>query len=359
VTAGGWFRPHAPMLAVMLGLAAGVGGEVRPVMATADEGVLRATLDLSDKDMANLARGRPVVKTLSSPTRREVATGGAIRIRGSIPCFVEQFLTLEGFRRSDFVQSIARFSYPPLLTDLDPLSPEPDDIDDLRKCKVGDCKVRLPAADIRRFQTEVDWRAPDWRQAASELLKRTLFGYLTSYRAGGFDRLPAYDDDDKPLRVAEELRALIRQSPSPLDVDPGFREYMLQYPAGTLSGTEDFFYWSKESFGFKPIVGLNHVSVHRGAGGLVSMAIIQIHTTHYIDGQVAAMTLLPVPGDDQSFYWLYLNRARIDRLDGIWGILARPIVQRRARSGLSKSFATTKEGMESNLERSCGAEGMP
>lgn len=348
MTAGGWFRLHALMFVAILGVAAGVGGEVRAVVATAGEAVVRATLDLSDKDMTDLARGRPVVKTLSSVTRREVATGGAIRIRGSIPRFVEQFLTLEGFRRSDFIQSIARFSNPPLLADLDSLAPEPDDIDDLRKCKVGDCKLRLPAADISRFEAEVDWRAPDWRQAASALLRRTLFGYLTSYREGGLDRLPAFDDDDESLRAADELRALLRQSPSPLDADPGFREYLLQYPAGVLSGTEDFFYWSKEAFGFKPIIGLNHVSVHRGDGGQVSMAIIQLHATHYIDGQVAAMTLLPVPGDDQSFHWLYLNRARIDRLDGFWGILARPIVQRRARSGLSKSFTTTKAGMERN-----------
>jgi len=328
------------------GMISGPSSQAQAVGADARQ-LLQATLALSDKELAALDQGRPVVKTLPSATRREVATGGAIRIRGSIPRFVEQFLTLEGFRRSDFVEGISRFSSPPVPADLEALTPDPDDLEDLRKCKVGDCKLRLPASDIRRFQAEVDWRAPDWRQTATTLLKGTLFSYLATYQEGGFDRLPAYQHDDEPLRVGEELRALLTQRPSPLDADPGFREYLLHYPSGTLPGTENFFYWSKESFGFKPIVGVNHVSVHRVADRHASMAIIQIHTTHYIDGQVAAMTLLPVPGDERSFYWLYLNRARIDRLDGFWGIVARPIVQRRARSGLSKSLTTTKEGLES------------
>lgn len=310
--------------------------------------VLRSTLALSDRDLSALLQGRPVVKTLPASTGREVATAGAIRIRGTIRRFVEQFQTLEGFRRSEFVHQIARFSTPPVLADLDTLVPEAEDLTDLRTCRVGKCAVRLPAADIHRFQTEVDWRVPDWSGAASALFKRTLFGYVAAYRAGGLDRLPRYDDQGDPIAVGEQLRDLIGQSPSPLDTDPALRESLLRYPAGGLvEGANHFFYWSKEEFGFKPIVGLNHVCTHvPPAGGPVTMVTIQFYATHYIDGQVAVMTLLPDPADSGAFYWLYLNRARIGRLSGFWGVLARPIVQGRARSGLSKSFTTTKTRME-------------
>lgn len=318
----------------------------RPLLHDGPAQVLRSTLGLSDGDLAQLGEGRPVVKTLAATARREVATGGAIRIRGSVRAFVTQFHTLDGFRRSEFVQQIARFSDPPALADLEALALETRDLEDLRKCRAGKCDLRLPAADIHRFQTEVDWRSRDWPQASGMLLKRTLFGYLTAYRSGGLGRLPQYADDDDPVPVGDQLQALIAQTPSPLDADPAFREYLLRYPSASLEGTDNFFYWSKEEFGFKPIVGLNHVCTRTAPTGQVTMAIIQIYATHYMDAQVAVMTLLPDPAAADSFYWIYVNRARIDRLDGFWGAISRPIVQRRARSGLSRSFATTKASLE-------------
>lgn len=341
-------RSRREVLKSLAATAAGIalGQPQRALVGGAPAHLLRAILGLSDGDLSQLSQGRPVVKTLAAAARREVATGGAIRIRGSVPDFVTQFHTLDGFRRSEFVQQIARFSDPPAQADLDVLALESRDLEDLRTCRAGKCGLRLPAADIHRFQTEVDWRGRDWPQTSGALLKRTLFGYLTAYRSGGLARLPHYADDDEPVPLGDQLQALIAQTPSPLDADPAFREYLLRYPSVSLEGTDSFFYWSKEEFGFKPIVGLNHVCTRTAPTGQVTMAIIQIYATHYMDAQVAVMTLLPDPAAADGFYWIYVNRARIDRLDGFWGAISRPIVQRRARSGLSKSFATTKARLE-------------
>ena len=41
-----------------------------------------------------------------------------------------------------------------------------------------------------------------------------------------------------------------------------FRDALKRFPNGPPSGqVEHFYYWSKEAFGFKPVVSLNHVSV--------------------------------------------------------------------------------------------------
>jgi hypothetical protein len=316
------------------------------VGASAAEPFVRATLRLSEREAANLAQGRAIAKTFPASLKREVTTGGAIRIEGSSTRFVEQYRTLEGFRRSSFVLQIARFSDPPQLSDLDPLTLEPNDIKALRTCEVGECDIRLSGEDIKRVNTEVDWRAPDADQQAVLLFKRLLLEHLAEYRAGGIDRLIHYEDDEPYVRLADETKALLEQEPSPLDAAPALRTHLLSFPLGIPPLTEHFFYWSKEAFGFQPVVGLNHVTVHTTSTNRVLIVTTQIYASHYMDGQTAVTALLPVEGATEQFYWLYFNRARIDRLGGMLGTISRPIVQRRARSGLARTLADTKTRIE-------------
>lgn len=314
------------------------------------ETILRAQLQLSNSELASLRQGRPIVKTLPATMNREMITAGAVRIRSaSMARFVGEFKTLEGFRTSQFVKQLQKFSDPPQLSDLDGLTVEPDDIESLRGCRVGACDVQLAAADIERFAREIDWRAPDAAGRAATLYKSILFGYLTSYRSGGRSRLAHYQDHEDGVQLAVEIAALSDASPSVLDHVPAFQAYLRQYPAASARGTENFFYWSKEAFGFKPVVGLNHVSVHTdAASGEVLIVTTQIYANHYIQGTVAINVLMPdrVEGQEPGFYWLYLNRSRVGRLGGLLGAISRPIVQRRARSGLMKSLTQTKQRFE-------------
>ena len=148
------------------------------------------------------------------------------------------------------------------------------------------------------------------------------------------------------MKLSDEVKALLAQEPSPLDAAPALRSHLLTYPAGALPNTEHFFYWSKESFGFRPVVGLNHVTVHTTDTGRVLIVTTQIYASHYMDGQTAVTAILPENGGANRFYWLYFNRARIDRLEGLLGSISRPIVQRRARSGLARTLTDTKTRLE-------------
>jgi hypothetical protein len=326
----------------------GVAAALPTVTAQVSDPVafMRTALQLTPKEATSIAQGRAVAKTLAAETKRDVTTAGAVHINSPSFRFVEQFRTLEGFRTSQFVLQIARFNDPPQLSDLDALTIEEADIDAFRGCQVGACEVRLAADDIRRFKEEVDWAAPDAAQKASALYKNVLLAHLTSYRARGLDAIAQYDDQVPPTRLADETRELLKQSPSPLDAAPALREHLLQFPANNLARTEHFFYWSKEAFGFKPVVGLNHVSLHTTDGGHIFIVTTQIYASHYMDGQSAVSALFAAPADTPAFHWLYFNRARIGRLDGLLGALSRPIVQRRARNGLGRTLTQTKQRME-------------
>ena len=138
--------------------------------------------------MPSPRRSRPVSSARSIPPARFASRVPRSR-------FVEQYRTLDGFRRSSFVLQIAKFSETPQLSDLDSLTIEPDDIKALRTCRVGACDVRLSGDDIRRVNTQVNWRAADADAQAALLFKQILLDYLTAYRTGGVERLVQYEDD--------------------------------------------------------------------------------------------------------------------------------------------------------------------
>jgi len=74
-------------------------------------------------------------------------------------------------RKSDpAILEIGRFNSVPTIDDLQGLTIEPRDIDDLKECVAGDCKVKLSAGMIERFQNEIDWTAPDYRLQVTRLV---------------------------------------------------------------------------------------------------------------------------------------------------------------------------------------------
>lgn len=334
------------LLAATIVATAGVDPNAGEALRT----TLRNQLSLSDSELVSLTHGRPIVKTLPAAMGREMNTAGGVRIQSAAMArFVNQFKTLEGFKTSQFIKQIQKFSDPPRLSDLDALVLEQEDLDALRECRVGECDVQLAADDIKRFTAEVNWRSPEAPKAAASLYKAVLFAHLDKYRAGGMDQLLAYQDREATVRLATETEGLLTATPSILEHVPAFRHHIRRYPAGASANMENFFYWSKETFGFKPVVGLNHVSVYTDAAtGNVLIATTQIYASHYLDGSLGIHALLPdsMSANEPGFYWLYTNRTRIGRLAGFLGTISRPIVSRRVRAGLLKSMQQTKQRFE-------------
>ena len=283
---------------------------------------LKGPLQLSDADPASLLEGTPVAKTLTSSASREMTTVGGIRIRGGgMARFVEQFKTLEGFRTSQFVLQIEKFGQTPQLSDLDKLTLEPDDFESLRSCRVGDCEVQLSAEDIKRL-AQVELEIADRRAGGRCRLPGDSVRPLLGYRAAGTKSLLHYQDRQPGVSLAEETESLLEARPSLLDDAPTMRDLIRTYPNSTEPQTQEFFYWVKEAFGFKPVVSLNHTRVHTDATtGRVTIVTAQIYASHYMEGSLSISALIPAPSSSEgsAFYWAYANRARVGRLSGVLG----------------------------------------
>lgn len=311
---------------------------------------LATGIGLTAGEVASLVQGRVVVKTLDPGDRREVGLAGVVRIEAPRERMVDGWRDIVAFRKSDVVLEMGTFGEPPRPGDLAALTVDRQDIDDLAQCRPGSCKVQLSAADIGRFQREIDWRAGDRTAKAAALMHDVLLTHLQRYRAQGLDGLGTYDDRRDPVVIGDELRSILAQSPSPLDLVPELRDHVVAYPLRPLTAAEEGFYWSKERFGFKPVTGITHTTmyVEPSRGGVALLVSRQIYANHYFDGSVGVSALLDVPGrEGEAFDLLYVNRTRSARVTGFFGGIARSMATGRARDAMGRLL----DGLKRRTER--------
>jgi hypothetical protein len=238
-----------------------------------------------------MERGKIVTKILDTGEDREIASFGVARLAVPKTFFVEKFRDIEKFKRSDEVMQIGTFSEPPRLEDLSELQFESEDLEAIKRCKPGDCDVKMTSRAMGRFRAEVDWSDPDHLEQAAHLAREVLFEYVRAYLKGGNEALSVYTDNEKPLRVSREFRAILGESPYVYDYAPEFHRYLLDFPDAGLSDVESFIYWSKEKLGFglKPVVSLTHVAIYKrallGENGVL-IASKQIYASHYFEASL-------------------------------------------------------------------------
>jgi len=320
-----------------------------------DLSALRTLSGLTEDQWQAVLRGEPQAKVLDTQEKREVAVVGVARLRITAACFVDKFKDIENFKKNPAVLKIQKFAPPVNPQDMEGFRLEPGDLADLRPCRVGSCNVKLPLAAIERLAREVDWSQPDHDVRAQSIVREELSNYIGVYGRRGNSALIEYRDKNKPIRLADEFRAVIDAKPGLASFVPVFDEYMAQYPARMLPDVSEFFYWSTETFGLKPVASVTHVSIYAQPGRIVS-ASKQIYASHYFDaslGLTAALEDAEAPGP--NLYLVYLNRSRIDLLGGFFGGLRRAFLRGRLREGMRKNLVEVVRKLESSCAEYPGA----
>lgn len=313
---------------------------------------LRESARFSESDLADVLAGKAVSKLLQSSDDRELVVFGIVRVDASRDRFVQALRDIEGFKKSSEVLLVGKIGNLPGLRDLQRLTLEPEDIEALKTCQPGKCEVKLPASAITRFGKEIDWTARDSGERANALFRRLLLEYLTQYLAKGNKALAEYSDRNAGARLADELESMLGQSTYLDSVAPDFRTYLTTFPAGRPPATENFVYWSKESFGLKPVISLTHVSIQQRTEGVQHIAVAsskQIYATHYFDGSLGLTFFFEqgAGGEMPGSYLAYLNRSRVDALRGTLGKLKRSIVATELKGGVERNLRIAKRKLES------------
>lgn len=294
----------------------------------------------AETDFAALARGETIVKLAPVQDKREIAVSGLVNLHASAEDFLRSYRESLTHRNNAAVLEIGSFSAVPALSDLQYLTLEPSDIEDLKECAVGDCRIKLSAAMIQRFAREVNWQAPDYAQQATQLFKTMLLDYVRDYRARGSAALIEYNDKPDAVSLAEEQRELT-----------GTSGYLNDVFANALSTqtkpAEELLVWSKIKFGLKPVIAVNHVTIYKRDGELGPQVLAvskQIYANHYFDSSLALTAFVTVAGP--TSYLVYENRSRADAFEGPFGKVKRKLVQSKAVEGLKGILAQTKLSLD-------------
>ncbi len=303
---------------------------------------------LSAKERQRISGGAALIRVLPG-SDQEVAVFGAVPIRVDGERLVLWVRNIAELKKSSVVMSIRRFSDPPRIDDLDELALEDADLEDIRRCRPGDCEVKLAAAEIERLQgaiarADATWK-PRLQQAFRELVLQRVEMYLTS----GHAALSRYDDHDGSLPRDTAFSSIMQRSPYLTEQLPRFAEYLDRYPHAAIEDVESFVYWSKEHFAGKPVISATHVSIFRGSDPDLPTTLVagkQIFATHYMDGALS-VTAIVRDGSASQHYLTYLNRSRLDVLDGFFGGLVRSIIERRLRADASDLLQGFRRRLES------------
>lgn len=294
-------------------------------------------------ELARLDGGEPIAKVLDTD-KREVAVVGAVRIGGAQTKLFEWYRTPSNVKTSDVVIETGRFSTHPIADDLRELHFEDYDLETIRKCKPGDCGVRLSTRDMERFAREVDWSAPTWKKQAGDLWRQLLAANAAAYLANG--TLGDYRNKATPLDVADEFKIIFDSSPYFEQVAPDFMNYLRRFPSVHLDGIENIVLWSKDDIN-RPVTRVTHLSLYPAPPGSHRPGLIatkQIYAAHYFDAGLGLTYAFDDGGS--GFYMVSINRVRTRSLTGFTRSIVRSIVQRRSRDAMEGILRSMKRTIE-------------
>ena len=273
---------------------------------------------MNPRDIARLDAGATLVRILAEEDGN-IAVLGARRVAADGDRLVAWMRQIDRLRRSRFVESMARFSDPPVLDDLALLSLDAHDLQTLRDCTSAECRAKLTARELDLLRQEVD--------AA----------------------LGQYVDGRSPAPPDAVFGSLLKRTTCLTERFVDLAEYLEGGPEAADSAFESFLYWSKERLGARPIVTATHVIMARGHGFRAGDALIvgkQIFATHYMNGSLN-ITAVVGSGPGSPHYLVILNRTNVDFLRGMFGGLSRLTVERRIKAELPSILDQLARTLES------------
>lgn len=303
-------------------------------------------MGFDERDIRTIESGRPVARTVDGRSAEDIGVVGAIRIPASPTSLLNKLRDIVAFEKSPSVLQIGLFSATPTLGDVKALTLDADDISALSSCMPGSCDLQLPDGLIKRFRSEVNWRAPRAADTATAMMRQHLVDLVTAYRSSGNDGLGRYDDGRPAVQVAEEFRLLgfAHDLPTPL---PALASYLTDYPRAPLRGAEEYFYWSRVDFGLKTTIRVNHLTIYpitdRRDGLRYVAATKQLYASHYFSTALELRFLVSDPArPDDGFILLLVTKSRIRGLTGIVGGTVRLVVKGRAARSMERHLEHTK-----------------
>ena len=292
---------------------------------------------------ARLRKGEAVVVLPDLP-RPDIAMVAAVRTDLS----AERLIAWSRQAHLMYTSAVApiggRISNPPRIEDFKTLTLSVGDLQAMRACEPGDCRIKLSGAEMGQLRRAIEAAGKNWRTAALEAYREVLVARATAYLAHGQAGLPSNEDHRRPVTPAAEFAKLLatpeRATAAPLGLD----EYVRQFPAHRDGVESLLFWWKSAASGAREVVTMTHIAVVRQPGSNdVVVAEALVYANHYIDASFAYFVLTGTPPDR---HLAYFRRTRVDALRGAFGAIVSLILERRVRG----DAPTIMSGLRHKLE---------
>lgn len=345
--------PGIVKIALLLAL---ITGAARPCLSQANPNLqtyFRDYIGLSDEQIATIRSGQAVAKNLHSRTSDEIFVFGAIYIKGAPESYLKFSRDFDRLRALPGYLAIGAFSNPPQAADLNGFALDSEDIQELKNCKPGDCKIQMPASSIEELHQSVDFSTPGSEDQVNQLLRKKVLERLIAYERDGNPVLGVYNDKRNPTEVADQFKYMLSYSKALPRYLPDFYNYLLTYPNGKPPLAEDNFYWAKVKFGLKPTLRVVHVVTMRGNGSgepAYTIAEKQLYSSHYFETALDLTFCIPETSDpaQPGFYLIMAMGSEQAGLTGFKGSIVRKVAVDRSASSLQKSLTAIKSALEHN-----------
>ena len=283
---------------------------------------------------------------------RDLGVFGAARTDVDGDRLVAWVRQIEHFHKGSYVPLVVRFSDPPRIEDLDLVVLDAGDLDDIRRCRPGDCGLKLAADEIAQLRQTIATSGAEWQLAVQERFRRIVFDRVQAYLAAGYDRTPPYSDHATVVPPGGEFDIVANRVRSGMRYETGVLDYLQHYPYRRDDDVESFLYWSKETLGSgKPILSVTHVAIVRGTDARCPEALVaskQVFATHYLSASLS-LTALTYPSAEGRRYLLYSRFSRVDLFQGVLAGVVRRLVEKRIRTEAPVVLDAMRRRMESDL----------
>jgi hypothetical protein len=308
----------------------------------------RPSVITSDADRQHLDAGGTVSRVIAGQ-QRAIAVFSATPVDVNGDRFVSWMRRIAALKEGEYVAAIERFSNPPRLEDLERLTLDAGDIEDLERCRPGRCGLKLSAAEIEELQRTLHAAGGNRRNVIQDAFRRLVLRRVQTYAAGGHHALASYEDRSRSVSLEASFSGLVQQSAFLGQHIPALAAFLDRWPDRPMPEVESFLYWSKERLGAKAIISVTQISIMRGDGHATPDAIAvgkQVFATHYMDASLS-VTAIVCDHSTAQRYMAYLNRTDVDVLGGLWGGMVRRVLERRLRSEAPAILQTLRGRLES------------
>jgi hypothetical protein len=323
---GDGIRRHCSTALTVLVLGAAVAAQGTSPRAPAASD-LPERVGFSAAEAATARAGQPAVRVLPVEVSTEVAAAGTIRIRGDLERLVVWLLDIESFRKAIGTESVGAISRPARPEDFAEATSGSVDLEELRRCRPLDCEVRMPAAYLSRFSSELPWGTPQAAAAAAALVRQLLAEYAGAYQKGGDAALGAHHDQQTPQAIAAEFQDMLRRATTLWNLAYPFASYLETFPKARPRDVEERFYWTRESAGRQSVTTLHHVVLQRLADKSLRLADKQFYASRDLDAALLVGQATPI-GDGASFDLVVAVRGRSPKLGSVAARVLRGRIER-------------------------------